>query len=326
MTDPSLVQLPALPLSDQRLHVLERHSVRVAPGSGDQFCLGQHPVVRAGVSLLQVGGVLPLVQQGMEVPEVLGLLDPVEYNSPLVVELGGECWRQAGSNGRRLSCRWRRMIARRRRGDHEHHHSRPGGDTTTLRPVGAYSSFRRLSCSWRFRSSRTQRACPPGVTSAGVTWPRLHQRTRVAWSTPMERAAIPVGTGTLDILRALNLCVKGTRSTLFALNSYECSELPWGRRADEKTLREARHGRRPDRPGLDSARDPCPARPHFSDHGVVTALDAIRGAFADTKQIGARSYARFMDNDARRQAQFERRAVGAVAEFLTALPPPAGAT
>lgn len=65
------------------------------------------------------------------------------------------------------------------------------------------------------------------------------------------------------------------------------------------------------------------ARPQFSDPGVATALEVIRGAFADTKQIGARSYARFMDDDARRQAQFERRAVGAVAEFLTALPPPA---
>lgn len=61
------------------------------------------------------------------------------------------------------------------------------------------------------------------------------------------------------------------------------------------------------------------ARTHFSDPVVATALDAIRDAFADTKRIGARSYARFMEHDPRRQAQLERRAVGAIAEFLGAL-------
>lgn len=61
-------------------------------------------------------------------------------------------------------------------------------------------------------------------------------------------------------------------------------------------------------------------RPAYTESAVTHALDAIGAAFADTKQVGARSYARFMAAHTAMQPQFERRAVGAVSEFLSALP------
>lgn len=62
------------------------------------------------------------------------------------------------------------------------------------------------------------------------------------------------------------------------------------------------------------------ARPAYSDPGVAAATAALREAFADRRQIGARQYARFMSPSSPNQAQYERRAVGAVNEFLDALP------
>lgn len=63
------------------------------------------------------------------------------------------------------------------------------------------------------------------------------------------------------------------------------------------------------------------ARPAYSAPQVAEAMDQIGTAFAGTGAIGARSYARFLDTDPEEQARLERRAVGAVTEFLTALPP-----
>jgi hypothetical protein len=61
-------------------------------------------------------------------------------------------------------------------------------------------------------------------------------------------------------------------------------------------------------------------RPAYATRQVADAMKQIRTAFADNRAIGARSYARFLDNDSGEQARLERRAVGAVAEFLAALP------
>lgn len=61
-------------------------------------------------------------------------------------------------------------------------------------------------------------------------------------------------------------------------------------------------------------------RPAYHRPEVAAALESISGAFAATDRIGARSYARFVATDARDEPQLERRAVGAVAEFIAALP------
>lgn len=61
-------------------------------------------------------------------------------------------------------------------------------------------------------------------------------------------------------------------------------------------------------------------RPAFHRPEVGGALRAIGDAFAATDRVGARSYARFLAIDARDEPQLERRAVGAVAEFIDALP------
>lgn len=61
-------------------------------------------------------------------------------------------------------------------------------------------------------------------------------------------------------------------------------------------------------------------RPAFRRPEVAAALDAISDAFAAVDRIGARSYARFLADDAREEPQLERRAVGAIAEFDAALP------
>jgi hypothetical protein len=53
---------------------------------------------------------------------------------------------------------------------------------------------------------------------------------------------------------------------------------------------------------------------------LATAFEAIGDAFAATDRIGARSYARFLPTDVREEPQLERRAVGAITEFTTALP------
>lgn len=61
-------------------------------------------------------------------------------------------------------------------------------------------------------------------------------------------------------------------------------------------------------------------RATYTNPRVATALATLRSLFADRRQIGARQYARFMAPNSRAQAQYERRAVGAVAEFLVNLP------
>jgi len=61
-------------------------------------------------------------------------------------------------------------------------------------------------------------------------------------------------------------------------------------------------------------------RPTFQRPELAGALEAIGDAFAATDRIGPRSYARFLGNDAREEPQLERRAVGAITEFISALP------
>ena len=61
-------------------------------------------------------------------------------------------------------------------------------------------------------------------------------------------------------------------------------------------------------------------RPAYRRPEVAAALEAISDAFAATDRIGARSYARFVAADPRDEPRLERRAVGAVAEFIGALP------
>lgn len=60
-------------------------------------------------------------------------------------------------------------------------------------------------------------------------------------------------------------------------------------------------------------------RQAFGRPEVETALAAIGDAFADTDRVGSRSYARFVAAASEDEAQLERRAVGAVREFLDAL-------
>jgi len=61
-------------------------------------------------------------------------------------------------------------------------------------------------------------------------------------------------------------------------------------------------------------------RPAFARPEVGTALEAIADAFVSTGRIGPRSYARFVAAAPEDQPLLERRAVGAVREFLDALP------
>lgn len=72
--------------------------------------------------------------------------------------------------------------------------------------------------------------------------------------------------------------------------------------------------------GPDAAAAEFATRPAFFDDSVTFAISALGEAFADTRQVGARSYARFAARDVREEARLARRAVGAVAEFLRALP------
>lgn len=62
-------------------------------------------------------------------------------------------------------------------------------------------------------------------------------------------------------------------------------------------------------------------RPAYHDPQVSAAMARLRDMFAEPSRVGARSYARFVAADPSEEPQLERRAVGAVAEFLEALPP-----
>lgn len=61
-------------------------------------------------------------------------------------------------------------------------------------------------------------------------------------------------------------------------------------------------------------------RPAYRDAHVGAALERLRQMFADASRVGPRSYARFVATGPSEEPQLERRAVGAVAEFLGALP------
>jgi hypothetical protein len=61
-------------------------------------------------------------------------------------------------------------------------------------------------------------------------------------------------------------------------------------------------------------------RPAYRDDRIKAALDQLAAMFAGTNQLGPRSYARFMARTATEEALLERRATGAIAEFLDALP------
>jgi hypothetical protein len=61
-------------------------------------------------------------------------------------------------------------------------------------------------------------------------------------------------------------------------------------------------------------------RPVFHRPEVAVALEEISASFATRENIGPRSYARFLAKDVEEEAQLERRAIGAVSEFLAALP------
>lgn len=58
----------------------------------------------------------------------------------------------------------------------------------------------------------------------------------------------------------------------------------------------------------------------FVSREVAPAIAAIREAFGSADRVGARSFARFVARSRAEEAQLERRAVGAVREFLEALP------
>lgn len=61
-------------------------------------------------------------------------------------------------------------------------------------------------------------------------------------------------------------------------------------------------------------------RPAYHRPEVAAALEALSASFATRESIGPRSYARFLATDTREEAQLERRAVGAISEFMAALP------
>jgi hypothetical protein len=102
------------------------------------------------------------------------------------------------------------------------------GEITT--PSGSdrqsYSSRwrRSLSC-WR-SSSMSHRPCPPAVTTAGVTSPCCHQRTRVPRSTPSSRAATPVATSAATFKTITYECRVYYRAATFATNKNVCNDWP----------------------------------------------------------------------------------------------------
>jgi hypothetical protein len=61
-------------------------------------------------------------------------------------------------------------------------------------------------------------------------------------------------------------------------------------------------------------------RPAYRDEQVSSALRQLGEMFADPSRVGARSYARFVAATPTEEAVLERRAVGAIAEFIAALP------
>jgi hypothetical protein len=63
------------------------------------------------------------------------------------------------------------------------------------------------------------------------------------------------------------------------------------------------------------------ARAVYQRDEVKTALDDIAIAFSSVEHVGARSYARFVATSMDEEPQLERRAVGAIAEFVGSLPP-----
>ena len=62
------------------------------------------------------------------------------------------------------------------------------------------------------------------------------------------------------------------------------------------------------------------AREGYTAPEVTTALDDLREVFASRDNIGPRSFARFLADNSREEAVLERRAMGAIGEFLDALP------
>ena len=71
--------------------------------------------------------------------------------------------------------------------------------------------------------------------------------------------------------------------------------------------------------GPDGAAKAFAARPTFSAPEVSTALDDLRATFADIEAVGSRSYARFLAAHPGEEAALERRAAGAIQEFLTTI-------
>lgn len=61
-------------------------------------------------------------------------------------------------------------------------------------------------------------------------------------------------------------------------------------------------------------------RPAYSSAPVAPAIERLRDAFGDVDWVGARSCARFTAASRDEEAQLERRAVGAISEFLKSLP------
>lgn len=62
-------------------------------------------------------------------------------------------------------------------------------------------------------------------------------------------------------------------------------------------------------------------RPAYRDEQVSVAMRHLGEMFADPGRVGARSYARFVATNLTEEPVLERRAVGAIAEFIEALPP-----
>lgn len=73
--------------------------------------------------------------------------------------------------------------------------------------------------------------------------------------------------------------------------------------------------------GPAAAADAFAARPAYANSAVTRGLEEIAKAFSEPSMHGSRSYARFSSRDVAEEAQLELRAVGAVAEFMNALPP-----
>jgi len=71
--------------------------------------------------------------------------------------------------------------------------------------------------------------------------------------------------------------------------------------------------------GPAAAAEAFSARPSYGDPRVPAALSHLGEMFAEPGSVGPRSYARFLAANVAEEAQLERRAVGAIAEFLAAL-------